>query len=265
MSWQILHVVDLWHRTGTISWEPLRCSWLTGHMLLNPVMGFFAKRKLNYATNVAWISTYRVSTHCCTRSSVQSVMESQVVRKLCRWDRKKQNPPATYQINRGFLYYIQFIYKCHMWLAVVELLGKYIFCLYICSLVHFSGHFTVLSLEGVISRPGGRQTMYYLLIPPYLVHLPLWTRGKEWLAQSFPGRSVSSIEIYHWNGKFPWDVTENAVHSIYSTSLWDHQTLNICDCRNMLAWHLLLPLSILLFFFYFCHLLLFHHFWVFGV
>lgn len=87
--------------------------------------GFFAKRKLNYTANIAWISTYPISTHC-TRRSVQSVMESQVVHKLFRWDRKNQNPPAIYQINKGFLYYIQFIYKCHVWLAVVELLGKYI-------------------------------------------------------------------------------------------------------------------------------------------
>lgn len=123
----------------------------------------------------------------------------------------------------------------------MELSGKYIFCLYICCLVHFSGHLAVLSFEGVISRPGGRETIYYLLIPPYLVHLPLWTRGNEWLEQRFPGRSVSSIEVCHWNGKFPREGTENAVHSIYSTSLWDHQTLYICDCRYVLAWCLVLP------------------------
>lgn len=38
MTWQSLHVVDVWHRTGTISWQPLSCGWLTGHMLLNPIM-----------------------------------------------------------------------------------------------------------------------------------------------------------------------------------------------------------------------------------
>lgn len=147
---------------------------------------------------------------------------------------------------------------------MVELLGKYIFCLYICYLVHFRGHFAVLSFEGLISRPGGRVAMYYLLIPPYLVHLPLWTRGTEQLAQSFPGRCVSSIEMCPWKGKFPWEVIENVVHSIYSTSLWDHQTLYICGCRNILICCPLLPLSIL-HFFYFYRLLLFHHFWDFWV
>lgn len=86
---------------------------------------------------------------------------------------------------------------------------------------------------GVISRPGGREAMYYLLIPPYLIHSPLWTRGTEWLAQSFSGRSVSSIEIWHWKGKFPRGGTKNALYSIYSTSLWDHQTLYIYDYRKM--------------------------------
>lgn len=127
---------------------------------------------------------------------------------------------------------------------MVELLGKYIFCLCICCLVHFSNHFTVLSFEGVISGPGGRETMYYLLIPPHLVHLPLWARGKERLAQRFPGRSVSSIKICHWNGKFPREMIKNAVHSLYSASLWSHQILYICDYRNVLICHTLLPLSI---------------------
>lgn len=69
---------------------------------------------------------------------------------------------------------------------------------------------------------------------------------KDW-HRVFQGEMSPTLIYFTEMGNYLREATESTINSMYSTSLWDHQTLHIYDYRNMPVGHPLLPLSILYF------------------
>lgn len=152
-----------------------------------------------------------------------------------------------YQINKALLYYMQFINKCHVWLALVELLGEIHFVpLY---LLHCPLQRSLCSFIFWKSYLKASWERYRVLPPDSPLSCSFTTvsqrHGKTGTVSQ--GEMSPALRYFTETGLYPREATENIINPMYSPSLWDRQTLYICGYSNMPVCHPLFPPSILYF------------------
>lgn len=153
---------------------------------------------------------------------------------------KTWNPPVTYQTKRVLLYYIQFINKCHAWLALVELLGEMQFPP---SYVPYHPFWWLLCsfiFEGDISRPNGRDTSVTVWFTHFLFVCTVCQSHGSTMTEYVAEMSLT-LGYFIERGF----ILENQQKIQYSTSFGDHKVLYIFCYRNRLQLVLSFPISLL--------------------